>query len=431
MSNWKWKNNLTHRVSLAIVENENSIEEKCSDWEKSHQNITILNEDLTKKIFDVMSWHFSCSLKVKDKIRDSLRKIFILHDKDSILFPNSKIFIVRFSSVLNRLNWLSEDEVKILALEYIDSDYDKDVVLKNIIWKIKIDFKDAVFLNNFFNSWYKSILLEEYFKFVKTIVKNKLNDDIIKWIAWWFLRGNFNNAKKLILKKIFDDFNEKIPLAEKNKILISWIKNVFSGYFDVDISDSFKIPIYINKINSIINKEVSSILVSYLKKVYWIKLSDDFLEISSELFLSRKDLFLIYNWIVKNFFSSYEEKWSLFEPHLKAFITYFKWTVEIEWSSRFHYPSLKIDYMLSQRWYSYNSVSVLNESKRLLVERKSFLKVKERLDWMSDVNDKDLKNNRVLADSNNKKIIDVNLKINSISTALMRWLSIRRKKVNM
>jgi hypothetical protein len=39
---------------------------------------------------------------------------------------------------------------------------------------------------------------------------------------------------------------------------------------------------------------------------------------------------------------------------------------------------------------------------------------------MSDVNDKDLKNNRVLADSNNKKIIDVNLKINSISTALMR-----------
>jgi len=183
-----------------IGKNKNHITEQ-DDWKVKR---TILDRYLTNKIFSIFGGNKS--EKIKNIIKNIIKKQFLLKETDIVLFLKWEIYVIPRTND-KRFNWIDEENIEFLIHEFL-KDFNQNNVLYNVIKSLNLETYTKTEFRKFIDD-YNTIILERYIITIQDILKkfqDNIDIEIIKWITWKLFRDNYNAVINELSKYFFYNF---------------------------------------------------------------------------------------------------------------------------------------------------------------------------------------------------------------------------------
>jgi len=399
---------IEEKIINIIEENKNNIIEQ-DNWKVKR---IILNKYLTNKIFNTF-WE-NGSEKIKNLIKNIIKKQFLLKKTDIILFLKWDIIIIPKNND-KRFNWIDEENIKFLIHEFL-KDFNQNNILYNVVKSFNLNNYSKEELKNFIDN-HNTVILEKYIITIQNILKDIQEDidiEIIRWIAWKLFRNNYdtviNELSKYFLHNFLDlwrikdyiinivenkiDFtNKKIDFLELNDNLENTIQNRLLKKITNDLEKNTWID-FVDSFSNIIFKNIDT---NYILKSICEKINKKIIHTISDN--------LNNHYVIKN---------------IETFLSYYSWEIQINsnWNNniRIKYPVLYIKWINKSADYindihSNNYKFILS---KLIEIIKKIKRIENRLISINNTIE-ELKNKKQIA---HKKISKIKMEINKIENEI-------------
>ncbi len=388
-----------------IEENSENIIEK-ETWKTKR---IILDSYLTNKIFNLF-WK-NKSNTIKSMIKDIIKKEFILKNKDVILFSKWNIYII-LSSNDKRFNWFDEENIIFVIHEFLKN-FNQNNILYNVLKNIDIQNYSKKELKNFITNDYNKVIFDEYILTIQDLIseiKQDIDIEIIKWIAWKLFRDNY----EVVLEELAKYFtNYILDIKTIRKITIkSIIKQIDLKNKDINFFEFNKQ--LTNNIKNIIKK----IVKENLENKFWTWIKENFIKMIAKNINVEDIIQIIFIKISKNIIDIIEFN---FKDHsvienIELFLSYYSWKIVIEnyWklNYRFKYPELNIEWINQTN----NYINTINSNNHKFIINKlvEIIKNKIKIEEQINYTKKELEKEKVEEIKKNQKKNDYQNEIKKI-----------------